>query len=53
MRVTERPKAEVIQRYQAGETSRMVAEETGASKATVLQILKQAGVKIRPSGAHY
>lgn len=29
----------------------MVAEETGASKATVLKILKDAGAEIRPTGA--
>jgi len=43
----------VIKHYEAGETSRMVAEETGASKATVLKILAAAGVQIRPTGAHY
>lgn len=31
----------------------MVADETGTSKATVLKILKEAGVELRPTGAHY
>ena len=53
VRVTDRLRADVVSRYQAGETSRVVAEETGASKATVLKILAEAGVQIRPTGAHY
>lgn len=53
IRVTDKLRADVIRRYQAGETSREVAAETGASKATVLAILKEAGVPMRPSGARY
>lgn len=52
-RVTARLRAEMIERYQAGETSRMVAEGTGTSKATVLKILREAGVELRPTGAHH
>ena len=52
-RVTNRLRAEVVERYEAGESSRAVAAATGLARSTVLSILKQAGVERRPRGRHY
>ncbi len=52
-RVTLELRLKAIKLYEAGKTSRGVAEDCGCSKATVLKILKDAGVVIRPTGAHY
>jgi transposase len=40
---------EVLVRYAAGDSTRVVAEAVGVSKTTVLTIVKQAGVS-RPWG---
>ena len=52
-RVTDRLRAEVVEAYQAGQTSRQVAEESGLGRSTVLGILKDAGVTMRPQGRKY
>jgi hypothetical protein len=52
-RVTPQLRAEIVRRYQAGEPSRLVAEELEIGKATVLKVLKSAGVKLKPTGGHY
>ena len=49
-RLTERLRAEVIAAYEFGLTSRQAAERFGVGKATVLKILNEAGVTIRPQG---
>lgn len=43
-RVTCGLRAEVIRRFEAGETIRMVAQETGLGKSTVLTLLKASDV---------
>ena len=52
-RVTPQLRAEVVRRYQAGESSRIVAEELGIGKATVLKLLRLEGVQLKPVGARY
>lgn len=52
-RVTPPLRAEVVRRYLAGEPSRVVAEELGIGKATVLKALKIEGVAVRPVGVRY
>ena len=52
-RVTPQLRAEVVRRYQARESSRVVADELGLSKATVLKILRADGVEAKPVGARY
>lgn len=52
-RMTAELQAEVVARYQSGETSREVAEACGIAKSTVLRILKDADVKVRPRGVRY
>jgi hypothetical protein len=51
IRVTERLRQQVIERYGRGDISALgVGEELGLSKAAVLRILKQAGVTVRAQG---
>lgn len=52
-RITSRLRADVVKAYQAGATSRLVAEEFNIGKSTVLKILSQAGVDRRPQGIKY
>jgi DNA-binding NarL/FixJ family response regulator len=52
-RLTARLRAEVVEAYEAGQTSRQVAEELGLGRSTVLGILKDAGVVVRPQGRKY
>jgi transposase-like protein len=52
-RITARLRAEVVQAYEFGETSRQVAEKFGLGRTTVLGILKTAGVRVRPQGRKY
>jgi hypothetical protein len=52
-RVTPQLRAEVVRRYQAGDPSRVVAEELGIGKATVLKLIKQQGLSLRPVGVRY
>jgi DNA invertase Pin-like site-specific DNA recombinase len=52
-RLTARLRAEVVEAYQSGQTSRQVAERFSIGKATVLKILKEAGATVRPQGRKY
>lgn len=52
-RVTDQLRAEAVARYRQGGTSRAVAAELGIAKSTVLSILQQAGVAVRPRGVRY
>jgi hypothetical protein len=52
-RVTASIRAEVVSRYQHGETSREVADACGIAKSTVLQILRSERVEVRPWGKRY
>ncbi len=49
VRVTQAMRQEVLDRYAAGDPTRVVAAAVGVSKTTVLAIVKQAGVT-RPWG---
>jgi hypothetical protein len=52
-RLTDRLRAEVIEAYEFGQTSRQVAERFELGRTTVLNILKEAGVTVRPQGQKY
>ncbi|MFY2787087.1 helix-turn-helix domain-containing protein [Rhodococcus sp. MALMAid1271] len=52
-RLTERLKDRVVELYETGSTSRMVAEEVGIGKATVLKVLREREVTVRPWGGRY
>jgi hypothetical protein len=52
-RITARLRAEVMEHYMAGMSSRRVAATVGLGRTTVLGILKAAGVDIRPQGRKY
>src|SRR5262245_53026244 len=49
-RITARLRVEVIEHYNRGMSSRRVALALGLGRTTVLEILKVAGVEIRPHG---
>jgi len=49
-RITKRHRQHVVTSYQSGLSARMVASQTGLSKTTVLNILKDAGVPLRARG---
>jgi hypothetical protein len=49
-RVTARLRAEVVDAYESGQTSRQGAEVSELGRTTVLKILKAAGVTVRPKG---
>lgn len=51
--VPSKVRAEVVERYKNGETTREVADACNIGKTTVLGILREAGVEIRPWGRHY
>jgi len=51
--MTPQLRADVVRRYQAGEPSRVVAEELGIGKATVLKVLRSEGIQLKPMGARY
>lgn len=51
-RVLEKHKDRIVELYQAGKTSLEVAEEAGVAKSTVLRVLHERGVPIRPWGRH-
>lgn len=53
IRRTAKINAEVVSRYQGGQSTRTIAAQLGMCKATVLQILKAQDVMIRPVGRHY
>jgi transposase len=46
-------RADVIEAYESGKTSRQVAARFGLGRTTVLTILKAAGVTVRPQGRKY
>lgn len=52
-RVTAGLRTEVVHRYTAGQPSQLIAEDLHIGKATVLKILRAAGVSIKPVGVHY
>lgn len=52
-RVTARLRTDVVEHYERGMSSRRVAATFGLGRATVLEILKTAGVDIRPQGLKY
>lgn len=52
-RVTDRLRGEVVRLYESGQSSRRVADEVNLARSTVLKILKQQGVVIRPPGTRY
>jgi hypothetical protein len=52
-RITGRLRVEVIAHYNRGMSSRRVAATLGLGRTTVLEILKAAGVDIRPQGRKY
>jgi hypothetical protein len=52
-RITARLRADVVDAYELGQTSRQVAEEFALGRTTVLKILRTAAVTIRPQGKKY
>lgn len=52
-RITARLRAEVVEHYMAGMSCRRVAATLGLGRTTVLEILKAAGVPVRPQGRKY
>jgi hypothetical protein len=52
-RITAGLRADVVEAYESGKTSRQVAEDLALGRTTVLKILKAAGVTIRPQGRKY
>ena len=52
-RVTDRLEQRIVELYATGWSSRLVANELGVAKATVLRVLKAAGVGVRPRVARY
>ena len=52
-RITARLRTDVIEHYERGKSSRRVAASLGLGRTTVLEILKAAGVRIRPQGSQY
>ena len=52
-RITARLRAAVVEAYESGQTSRQVAEGLAPGRTTVLKILKEADVTVRPQGRKY
>jgi hypothetical protein len=52
-RITARLRAAVVEHYASGMTSRQVAETLELGRTTVLGILKDTGVAVRPQGRKY
>jgi len=52
-RITARLRVEVTEQYKRGMSSREVALKLGLGRTTVLDILKAAGVALRPRGRRY
>ncbi len=42
-----------VELYQQGLSTRLVAQEVGVARTTVLRILKARGVRVRPQGVVY
>jgi DNA invertase Pin-like site-specific DNA recombinase len=53
LRVTARLQAAVVEAYEGGMSIRRVAASLGLGRTTVLEILKDAGVTVRPRGRKY
>jgi len=51
-RVLERDKDQIVELYLSGQTSLEVANEVGVAKSTVLRVLHERGIPIRPWGRH-
>jgi DNA invertase Pin-like site-specific DNA recombinase len=51
-RITVRMSARVAELYAGGASTRDVAAQTGVSRTTVLRILKDLGIGMRPRGGH-
>ena len=52
-RVTTTLRADVVARYQRGESSRVIAENCGIAKSTILKILRTEGIEVRPWRVRY
>jgi hypothetical protein len=52
-RITDKLRADLVDAYESGQTSRQVADELALGRTTVLKILKDAGVTVRPQGRKY
>jgi hypothetical protein len=52
-RITTSLRADVVEQYTAGMSCRRVAAKLGVGRTTVLEILKAAGVALRPQGRKY
>jgi hypothetical protein len=52
-RITHGLRVEVVEYYERGMSSRRVAATFGLGRTTVLEILKSAGVTVRPQGRKY
>jgi helix-turn-helix protein len=52
-RITAHLRAEVVEHYKHGMSSRRVAATLGLGRTPVLEILKVAGVEVRPRGRSY
>jgi DNA-binding transcriptional regulator LsrR (DeoR family) len=52
-RITASLRANVVEHYTQGMPSRQVASTLGLGRTTVLKVLKDAGVAIRPQGRKY
>jgi hypothetical protein len=52
-RITDRLRVEVVEAYEFGQTSREVAQAFAIGRTTVLKILKEARVVVRPQGRKY
>lgn len=52
-RLREADKDEIVRRYMSGEDARTVAEKLGFAKSTVLRIVRQRRIDVRPWGVRY
>lgn len=52
-RVGQWDRDEIVRLYESGLSSRAVAQRVGIAKSSVLRILKEAGVEMRPRGVRY
>lgn len=51
-RVTEKDKDRVVELYVSGLDGAEVAEATGRARSTVMRVLRERGVSVRPWGMH-
>jgi hypothetical protein len=52
-RITRALERDIIKRYESGQPTRKIAAALDIAKATVLRVLHEANVQMRPTGAHY